>query len=196
MLELNKKYGLGRRTFWFLYLKNGKIATLVIGLLLACIVAIFVGDTGVWTTEFLATHFNGIISKAMLTSWFAMAAFGVCVILFVGLFEHYAQHKFMLDDHSFHIRRGIFMVKEKVIPYRHIQNVDLEQPYHYRLFGIARLNITTARVDTFADEGADIDPKTGKKRVAHEKNNLIPIIDKKIAKELAHYLVSQGDRRV
>lgn len=99
----------------------------------------------------------------------------------------------MLDDHSFHIRRGIFMIKEKVIPYRHIQNVDLEQPYHYRIFGVARLNITTARIDVFDDEPKG---KSGQKHETHGKTNLIPIIDKKIAKELAHYLVSQGDRRV
>ena len=87
------------------------------------------------------------------------------------------------------------MVKEKVIPYRHIQNVDIEQPYHYRLFGVARLNITTARLDTFAEADVDGDPKKAKKYLMHDKNNLIPIIDKKIAKELAHFLVSQGDRR-
>ena len=79
------------------------------------------------------------------------------------------------------------MIKEKVIPYRHIQNVDLEQPYHYRIFGVARLNITTARIDIFED---------GQKEESRGKNNLIPIIDKKLAKELAHYLVSQGDRRI
>ena len=85
------------------------------------------------------------------------------------------------------------MIKEKVIPYRHIQNVDLEQPYHYRIFGVARLNITTARIDVFDDE---VKGKHGQKAERHGKTNLIPIIDKKIAKELAHYLVSQGDRRI
>ena len=75
------------------------------------------------------------------------------------------------------------MVKEKVIPYRHIQNVDLEQPYHYRICGVVRLNITTARIDTFGDDRAK----------DHEKQNLIPLMDKKIAKELSHFLVTRGD---
>lgn len=193
MLELNKKYTLGKRTFWFLFLKNGKIATLVILGLLATNIAMYVGSTGVWATEFLASNFDGILTKPLITLWLVLGMLSMIIILFIGLFEHFAQHKFMLDDHSFHIRRGIFMIKEKVIPYRHIQNVDLEQPYHYRIFGVARLNITTARIDVFDD---DVKGKHGQKHESHGKTNLIPIIDKKIAKELAHYLVSQGDRRI
>lgn len=196
MLELNKKYSLGKRTFWFLFLKNGKIATLLLITILVMIVAMYVGNTGAWTATFLSTHFDGIITKGLLTLWLSLGFLSVLGLLFVGLYEHFIQHKFMLDDHSFHVRRGIFMIKEKVIPYRHIQNVDIEQPYHYRIFGVARLNITTARLDTFAEQDVDGDPKKAKKYLQHEKNNLIPLIDKKIAKELAHYLVSQGDRRV
>lgn len=194
MLELNKKYTLGKRTFWFLFLKNGKIATLIILGLIAANIAIYVGSTGVWATEFLATHFDGILTKGLLTLWLSLGVISMGIILFISLFEHFHQHKFMLDDHSFHIRRGIFMIKEKVIPFRHIQNVDLEQPYHYRIFGVARLNITTARIDVFDDEPKK--GKNGQKHETHGKTNLIPIIDKKIAKELAHYLVSQGDRRI
>jgi uncharacterized membrane protein YdbT with pleckstrin-like domain len=196
MLELNKKYSLGKRTFWFLYFKNGKIATLIIMGCIAIIFSMYIGETGLWFEYFLANNFNGIITKGLLTLWLSLGVFGMFVILFISLYEHFAQHKFMLDDHSFHVRRGIFMIKEKVIPYRHIQNVDIEQPYHYRLFGVARLNITTARLDTFAEQDVDGDPKKAKKYMSHDKNNLIPIIDKKIAKELAHYLVSQGDRRL
>lgn len=159
------------------------------------IVCMYVGSTGLWVTEFLATHFDGIISKGLLTLWLTLGIISMLVILMIGLYEHYAQHKFMLDDHSFHVRRGIFMIKEKVIPYRHIQNVDIEQPYHYRIFGVARMNITTARLDTFAEQEVDGDPKKAKKYLSHDKNNLIPIIDKKIAKDLTHYLVSQGDRQ-
>ncbi|MES2985976.1 MAG: PH domain-containing protein [Patescibacteria group bacterium] len=187
MLELNKKYTLGKRTFWFLFFKNGKIATSIVFLLFIAIIAMYIGPTGEWTTNFLSTNFDGVITKGLLTLWFTLGIISMAIIIFISLFEHFAQHKFMLDDHSFHIRRGIFMIKEKVIPYRHIQNVDLEQPYHYRIFGVARLNITTARIDIFED---------GQKEESRGKNNLIPIIDKKLAKELAHYLVSQGDRRI
>lgn len=195
MLELNKKYSLGKRTFWFMFLKNGKLVSLLILTGITLIISMYVGKTGLWFEQFLSTNFDGIITKGLLTLWLLLGVFSMLILLSISLYEHFAQHKFVLDDHSFHVRRGIFMIKEKVIPYRHIQNVDIEQPYHYRLFGVARLNITTARLDTFAEQDVDGDPKKAKKYLSHDKNNLIPIIDKKIAKELAHYLVSQGDRR-
>jgi membrane protein YdbS with pleckstrin-like domain len=68
------------------------------------------------------------------------------------------------------------MVKEKVIPYRHIQNVDIDRPYHYRILGLSKLDITTARTDNFEDE----------------KSNLIPLIDKNLAKKLSEFLIKQG----
>jgi uncharacterized membrane protein YdbT with pleckstrin-like domain len=184
-LELNKKYTFGKRTFWFLFLRNGKIATLIIIALVWSAFAINIGSTNIATQTFLATHFDGIITISMLTQWILLLVGAVIIFLAIMMYEHHAQHKFMLDNHSFHIRRGILMVKEKVIPYRHIQNVDLEQPYHYRIFGVVRLNITTARVDTFVEENS--------KEKKHEKQNLIPLMDKKIAKELSHFLVSRGD---
>lgn len=181
-LEFNKKYTLGKRTFWFLFLKNGKIATLLILLLVAGAISLYVGHTGEWVDTFLATHWNGIIPKILVLEWIGLLIISLIIILFVGMFEYFAQHRFILDENSFHIRKGIFMIKEKVIPYRHIQNVDIEQPYHYRIFGVARLNITTgAASDTFAQD-------------KHNKNqgDLIPIIDKKRAKELAQILIRKG----
>ncbi len=185
-LELNKKYTFGKRTFWFLFLKNGKIATLVVAALITAIYFIHVGESAVFVENFLASHFDGIITTTMLTQWLLLIIGAVIIFIAVIMYEHHAQHKFMLDNHSFHIRRGILMVKEKLIPYRHIQNVDLEQPYHYRLFGVVRLNITTARVDTFESEN-----DKGKKKNDHQ--HLIPLMDKKIAKELSHFLVTKGN---
>ena len=182
-LELNKKYTFGKRTFWFLFLKNGKIATLITIGLIYLMFAINTGALGAATDEFLAGHFGGIVTATMLTQWLGLIVGAVIIFMAIMMYEHHAQHKFMLDDHSFHIRRGILMVKEKLIPYRHIQNVDLEQPYHYRIFGVVRLNITTARVDTFADE----------KDKKHDSKHLIPLMDKKIAKELSHFLVTKGN---
>jgi uncharacterized membrane protein YdbT with pleckstrin-like domain len=184
-LELNKRYTFGKRTFWFLFMRNGKIASLIILGLIVAAFAVNVGGSGEATTNYLATHFDGIISVRMFTQWILLLLASAGIFLAVMMYEHHAQHKFMLDNHSFHIRRGILMVKEKVIPYRHIQNVDLEQPYHYRIFGVVRLNITTARIDTFGDENT--------KGKHTDQKHLIPLMDKKIAKELSHFLVSRGD---
>jgi len=121
---------------------------------------------------------NTIITPGLLTLWISSVVGGVVILILVSTLERYIQHKFLLGEHSFHVRRGIFMVKEKVIPYRHIQNVDIDRPYHYRLLGLSKINITTARMDTFEDE----------------KTNLIPVIDKHLAKKLSDFLIKQGVR--
>ncbi|MBC7766435.1 PH domain-containing protein [Arenimonas sp.] len=172
-LVQDKKYTLGKRAFWFLFFKHGFKPFLF---LLFCLVLVYFINTVNFQDWFLTL--DTIITINILNLW--IISLGACVLflIFVSTFERYIQHKFLLGEHSFHVRRGIFMVKEKVIPYRHIQNVDIDRPYHYRLLGLSKLNITTSRLDNFEDE----------------KTNLIPIIDKHLAKKLSDFLIKQGVR--
>lgn len=170
-LELNKKYALGKRAFWFLFLKYNK--RMILFMLLLLVGTYFVNKPGfdLWLMD-TGTY----ITPGIIDLWVASLFLGLIIIMMVSTFERYIQHKFILGEHSFHIRRGIFMIKEKVIPYRHIQNVDIDQPYHYRLLGLAKLNMTTARLDNFEDE----------------QTNLIPLIDKNLARQLSDFLIKQG----
>lgn len=170
-LELNKKYTLGKRVFLFLLLKHGLKPFSYI--LLFSVIVYFINTEPfyIWWSGF-----DTIITIGILNLWSGSLILSILILVFVSAFEMYIQHKFLLGEHSFHIRRGIFMVKEKVIPYRHIQNVDIDRPYHYRIFGLSKLDITTARLDNFEDE----------------KSNLIPLIDKKLANNLLDFLIKQG----
>ncbi len=170
-LVLNKRYKLGKKVFWFLFFK--KNIKFFIFLILSFTVLYFINKPSFkdWVLSL-----NTVLSVPLLNLWIGTLLFCLILLMFVSIYEKYAQHKFMLGEHSFHIRRGFFMIKEKVIPYRHIQNVDLEQPWHYRIIGLSKLNITTARMDNFEDE----------------KTNLIPIIDKNIARKLSDFLIKQG----
>jgi membrane protein YdbS with pleckstrin-like domain len=170
-LVLNKKYTFGKRVFFFLLLKYGFKPLLGIILVSAIIYLINTDSFYTWWSGF-----NTIVTTGMLNLWFISLLVSIVIIVLVSAFERYIQHKFLLGEHSFHIRRGVFMVKEKVIPYRHIQNVDIDRPYHYRLLGLSKLDITTARLDNFEDENS----------------NLIPLIDKNLAKQLLDFLIKQG----
>ncbi len=167
----DKKYTLGKRAFWFLFFKHGYKPFLV---LLACGTIVYFINTA--NFESWLSTVDTIITVGLLNLWIISLILSILFLIFVSTFERYIQHKFLLGEHSFHVRRGIFMVKEKVIPYRHIQNVDIDRPYHYRLLGLSKLNITTARLDNFEDE----------------KTNLIPLIDKHLAKKLSDFLIKQG----
>jgi membrane protein YdbS with pleckstrin-like domain len=170
-LVQDKKYTLGKRVFWFLLFKHNKKFMVFIVCLL---VMIYFVNTDAFNNWLITM--NTLITPGMLNLWIISLSFSVLILIFLSTFERYIQHRFILGEHSFHIRKGIFMIKEKVIPYRHIQNVDIEQPYHYRILGLAKLNITTARLDNFEDE----------------KTNLIPFIDKNMARKLSDFLIQQG----
>ena len=170
-LVQDKKYTLGKRAFWFLLFKHNKKFLTFLILLIVFVYIINTHDFKEWLSEV-----HTIITVGMLNLWTVSLILSILILLFLSTFERYIQHRFVLGEHSFHIRKGIFMIKEKVIPYRHIQNVDIEQPYHYRLLGLAKLNVTTARLDNFEDE----------------KTNLIPLIDKNLARKLSDFLIQQG----
>ena len=50
----------------------------------------------------------------------------------------------MLDTDALKIKRGILSKEEIAIPYRQIQDVDIEQSISDRMWGVARLAILTA----------------------------------------------------
>jgi len=57
---------------------------------------------------------------------------------------NYSCHQFMLDDYALHIRTGIINTSEMSIPYRQIQDVNIEQSYIQSMFGVASLSVLTA----------------------------------------------------
>jgi uncharacterized membrane protein YdbT with pleckstrin-like domain len=71
------------------------------------------------------------------------------------------------------------MIKESVIPYQQISNVHLVRPYIYRLLGLARLDIMTV-------SDKDVLRKASGKKAG---DFLLPLIDTKIARELAQHLM-------
>jgi uncharacterized membrane protein YdbT with pleckstrin-like domain len=170
-LILNKKYTLGKKAFWFLFIKHN--VKFFLFLLILGVITYFINTASF--KDWLSIV-DTVITVGILNLWVISLIVSIVILVFVSTIERYIQHRFLLSEHSFHVRRGIFMVKEKVIPYRHIQNVDIDRPYHYRILGLSKLDITTARTDNFEDE----------------KSNLIPLIDKNLAKKLSEFLIKQG----
>jgi uncharacterized membrane protein YdbT with pleckstrin-like domain len=65
----------------------------------------------------------------------------------------YISCTFTLDENSFNIRRGIFSKKEVSIPYRQVQDVDIDQTFFNKLMGVSKLVILTAGNDDNDKEG-------------------------------------------
>ena len=186
-VPLKKWYRLGKKTFWLFLLRSGKYFILFLAFSVFLTYKIAWGSFHNWFYNFLnVTHANWYFSPQLFFEALWLLIAGSMLIVFLRAWVLYRQYKFMLDEHAFHVRRGIFLVKEIVIPYHHIQNVEIKQPYFYRFIGLAELDITTL------GNNASIESDLKKHK---EKSNLLPIIDHRIAKALAHELVHRGSSK-
>ena len=180
MIELDTNYRSGIRTFFYLLLTGGwwLIGT---GIGLGYLsYLMYSGSLTAWTTDFLSAHADWYISVGMLSSWIFMSAGGFLLVGYIRASVLYRKYSFYLDDHAFHLRRGLFRIQEITIPYQQISNVHIEQPYHWRLLGLAQLDITIS---------SSRDPFKHTKR---KREFLIPCIDKSFAKILAHFLIKRA----
>lgn len=92
----------------------------------------------------------------------------------------YLAYEFCLDENSLKLRTGIIGVHIDAIPYRQMQDIDIERDALFRLFGISRLMILTAGTE---DQG---DPK-------NEAKGIIPALDKVIALQLQEELLKRAN---
>ncbi len=180
MLELDTIYTRGGNTRFFLLIKYGWIMYICAALVGVLMWQINFGYLEPYALELLADFPDLYIDITMLTEWLGILAFGFVLIGYLRgnlMFRHY---KFVLDNHAFHLRRGIFMIKETTIPYHQVSNVHIIRPYHYRMLGLAQVDIATA----------------SDRRMHHNKvrDCLIPVIDYSLARILSKQLIGYADQ--
>ncbi len=182
MSKSRRKHTRGKKTFFYLFIRHGWWVVLI-GL--ACIYLawlMYFGNFHDGMQSFLGAHPDWYISVAMLSEWIALLGAAFIVIAYLEASVIYRNYKFVVDQYAIHLHRGLFFIRETTIPYQQITNVHIERPYHYRMFGIAKLDIVTA-----ADKEVD---DMGKKT----KKFLIPIIDLSIARKLSRYLLERASK--
>ena len=100
----------------------------------------------------------------------------------------YACHQFMLDDYALHIRTGIINRSEMSIPYRQIQDVNIEESYIQRSFGVVSLSVLTAGREDSAYS------KVGEAGVPEEESSgLFELIERAYADELQKILMRSSN---
>lgn len=97
----------------------------------------------------------------------------------------YIAFRFMIDDNALKIKTGIFNLRIEAIPYRQMQNVDIQRDLTYRLLGLSRLVILTA--------GTEDDDKDEKYDAENESEAVIPVLDKHLADKIQHELVTRSN---
>lgn len=180
MLEFDEMYTRGGRTKLFILLKYGWFLTLLAIMTVFAIWEINFGFLHGYTLAILDYFKEYYVDTEMLSEWLGILALGLIILAYLRGSIMFRNYKFLLDDHAFHLQRGIFLVKEVTIPYHQISNVHIIRPYHYRVFGLAQVDIATA----------------SDRRIHHSKvkDCLIPMIDYSLAKMLSKQLISYADR--
>ncbi len=166
---------LGRKTLWMFVFERMN-ATLLFFMLAA--VLLVVGSQKSLAT----TPFGNLAAYAMLGA-------GASAILFVVVFGVtfliawliYANYKFALGEDSLKIKRGILEKEEVAIPYRQIQDVDIERDLSFQMMGLSKILILTAGHEDVGKPGDD------------DSEGILPALDKDLAEWLQRELLRRAN---
>ncbi|MFC7204187.1 PH domain-containing protein [Haloferax namakaokahaiae] len=91
---------------------------------------------------------GGAALGGLLGALGGIALAGVVILVIVGFeFARYQRFEYELTPDTFDIRSGVFSRRNREIPYRRIQNVDISRNIAQRLFDIAAVDLETAGGD-------------------------------------------------
>ena len=126
---------------------------------------------------------NGAIT---IINYLVYILFIISVLLILGAlfisWLSYINCDYTLSENALSIRRGILTKKEVSIPYRQIQNIDIEQSFNYRMMGVSKLVILTAGNDNKDKEG--------------EAEGIFEIIDSDNAKKIKEYILEKSNIQI
>ncbi len=101
------------------------------------------------------------------------------IAIFIG-WLNYINYRFQLDEDALKIKRGILNKEVVAIPYRQIQNVDVERSFGYLILGLSKLVILTAGHE---DKGDAQD----------ESEGVLPALDKDLADRIQEELLRRAN---
>jgi len=170
---------LGKKVFWLFFLQMTPVAFILLIISVILFVLSF--------QPFLATTFLGNMQNYVLGA--TLISFLISLVIFSGAFIFaqltYKNYLFSISDDSFKIKRGILSKTENAIPYRQIQNVDIERSLMFQMLGLSRLIILTA--------GHEDEKPSGGSAGDDEAEGVIPAVDQKLAEWLQTELLKRAD---
>jgi len=157
VLVENTYYKLGSKTFWYFFSKQSitgfvfSLAALILSVIRSSVIN------------------PGMAGSLRLVSWlfFVVAIISLLIALFYSNLK-YKNTGFTISPDALLLRRGVIKKEEFAIPYRQIQNIEIERSLTDRLIGISKFIILTAGEEN-EEEKKD------------EPENILPEIDKNIA---------------
>ncbi len=116
-----------------------------------------------------------------LVAWISLAAFAVLLAVAVLVaWLTYVNYRFSLGDDSLKIKRGVIDKEEIAIPYRQIQDVDIDRSPGFQMMGLSRIVILTAGHEEKGDK-------------PDESEGILPALDKDLAEWLQNELLKRAN---
>lgn len=159
-------HSLGDRTYWFIV--SRKLGAVTALLVLALGMSVFASHLPAESAMQAKSGSRMVFALAVLALGYAFLASGIV----------HKSRGFMLGTDALKIRRGVFHKEEFAIPYRQIQNIEIERSIRHQLFGLSSLIILTAGNE---NRHTDKDDPEG----------VIDFMDKEIASRLRDELLSR-----
>lgn len=116
--------------------------------------------------------------------------FAVALTIFSIIYK-WATRKYLLDDVSFHMYRGLFNKSEKTIPYSKVHNIQHRTTLLHKIFGVTSITFETSMTDMDASIKFDV--------ILHQEVNRIETMikgdkpEKDIARNETNDLLPEGD---
>ncbi len=172
---MDTKQKLGIRVFYY-YLYQRIIA----GVILLIVSSVFNS-----MKEAIASKLSFVIPFVMtdmIVTYCSDALYILAIIVLIGgviiSWLDYISCSFTLDDFAFKITRGIFGKREISIPYRQIQDINIEQSFSNKMLGVSTLVVLTA--------GNDNDDKEG------EAEGVFRVIDSRVAEQIRENILQKA----
>jgi len=119
----------------------------------------------------------------LLAAWGCFLLFAIFFLLsFFIAWLIYVNYRFCLGEDSLKIRRGILNKEEIAIPYRQIQDVDIDRDLSFRMIGVSRIVILTAGHE---DEKPSVE--------SGESEGVLPALDKDLAEWMQSELLKRAN---
>jgi uncharacterized membrane protein YdbT with pleckstrin-like domain len=160
-------YTLGRKTFWLFLLQNTFFGFVIL------LFSLFLFFFRSYTDQGFAMIVT-IGSFIAMTIGVLCLAIGFCVAWLV-----YTHYRYGIHEDALRIRRGVLTKREIAIPYRQIQNVNIEQNLVDQVMGTCRLVILTAAHDEPEEEADDTE-------------GVLPLLDVTAARGLQRELLARA----
>ena len=180
MIQEAQEQHLGHKAFILFTLRRMSFGFII--LVLVLIIAILNEHLLNGTTDILT---SGGIAKTEAVGFASMILTDITLIIFgagilicllgvlISLLD-YKNYTYTFDEFDLIIKRGILDKKETSIPYRQIQDVNIERPLTYQILGLSKLTFSTAGTEeTDKSEMTEVNIEPIDKDTAEEIQGLL-----------------------